>query len=95
LGIFTKITEVAQNFGLFFPMYLHTYYVSILKKWLGYVLGIFFANSSGHPGCRAAQADFFDRLIEKISDELEPGLPDGLFSNQKYQIWVILKKFEW
>jgi hypothetical protein len=42
-----KITEVAQIFGLLFHS---TSGVLTLKKWLDYILGDFFANSSGHPG---------------------------------------------
>jgi hypothetical protein len=48
LGGFSKITELAQIFGLLFPQ--RSSYVFILaKNGLGYILGDFFTNSSGHP----------------------------------------------
>jgi hypothetical protein len=48
LGSGFKIAELALILGLFFHS---TGYVLILtKKWLGFILGDFFANLSGHPG---------------------------------------------
>jgi hypothetical protein len=44
-------------------------------------LAIFFTASSGHPGCTVKH--------------LEEGLPDGLFSNQKFQFGYILEGFRW
>jgi hypothetical protein len=52
LGRFPKITKVAEFFGatLFDCTYIHKMYVlGYLKDVLGYILGDFFANSSGHP----------------------------------------------
>jgi hypothetical protein len=47
--LFFLITELAHFFGLLFPQ--RTSYVFILtKNGLGYILGDFFTNSSGHPG---------------------------------------------
>jgi hypothetical protein len=43
------------------------------KKGLGNILGELLRNSSGHGGYRSPSIS---------------GLPDGLFSNQKSQIWV-------
>jgi hypothetical protein len=48
-GMFLKIKEVA-HFGAIFSN--STRYVLILtNNWLGYILGDFFTNSSGHPAC--------------------------------------------
>jgi hypothetical protein len=47
LGCLLKITELDLIFGL---LYLFSNYVLILTKYgLGFVLGDFFTNSSGHP----------------------------------------------
>jgi hypothetical protein len=49
-----KIKQEAQSLRLPFStvkvMYLHNFD----KNGLGYILGDFFTNSSGHPGCEAA-----------------------------------------
>jgi hypothetical protein len=48
VGSFLKITEVvAQNFGLLFSWL--SLCIKIDKNGLGYILGIFFLNASGHP----------------------------------------------
>jgi hypothetical protein len=62
------------------PQFCATYfqsrdYVSILtKNGLGYILGDYFTNSSGRPGLKSKEA----------------GLPDGIFSNRKFQFGVNL-----
>jgi hypothetical protein len=47
LGIFWKMTEIAHNFGILFPNFRLC--INFDKNGLGYILGDFFANSSGHP----------------------------------------------
>jgi hypothetical protein len=47
VGQFFKLTEVGQ---LIFPRYKLT--IDLNKNGLGYILGDFFTNSSGHTGCR-------------------------------------------
>jgi hypothetical protein len=43
-----RITEAAQNFGLLLFRLPVRYVLISTKEWLGYVLGDFFKNSSGH-----------------------------------------------
>jgi hypothetical protein len=63
---FSKITEAAQIWGLFFTN--GKICVPILtKNGLGYILGDFFTNSSGHPGRRFRLKSFSSR---------QEGLPD-------------------
>jgi hypothetical protein len=49
LGSFYKITDVAHSFVLPSPQSIN-YVLILTKKRLGYNLGVFFTNSSGHPG---------------------------------------------
>jgi hypothetical protein len=42
-----KIKELADMFGLLFPQLIIC--INFDKKGLGYILGDFFTNSSGHP----------------------------------------------
>jgi hypothetical protein len=48
-GSFLKITKVAHLFGLFFPRMYVRLSIYLNKKSLGYILGIFFTNSSRRP----------------------------------------------
>jgi hypothetical protein len=48
--VFVKITEVAPIIGLLFLTVTVLYYVFITTNGLGYILGDFFTNASGHPG---------------------------------------------
>jgi hypothetical protein len=48
LGSVLKITEVAQIFSLLFSMVRGVYVSISTNNWLGYILGDFFTNSSGH-----------------------------------------------
>jgi hypothetical protein len=45
---FLKIIEIAQNFRLI-CFHSESYLLILNKNWLGYILGQFFQNSSGHP----------------------------------------------
>jgi hypothetical protein len=47
---FSKITEVAHIDGPLFSTIKVTYALILTKKGLGYILGDFLTNSSGHPG---------------------------------------------
>jgi hypothetical protein len=49
LGIFLKITKVAPYFGLLFSTENVVYYI-LQKNGLDFILGDFFASTSGHPG---------------------------------------------
>jgi hypothetical protein len=50
LDSFMKITEVDDIFVLLFTRYTSVDHVLILtKNGLGYILGVFFTNTSGHP----------------------------------------------
>jgi hypothetical protein len=42
-----KITEIAHNLG---QLFLNGYVFAIFLTKMGYILGDFFTNSSGHPG---------------------------------------------
>jgi hypothetical protein len=53
LGIFVKLTEMAQTIGLFFRG--KSYVFNFHRNGLGYILGDFFTDTSGHPGNRMAK----------------------------------------
>jgi hypothetical protein len=48
LGSFVKMAKLAQFFGVLF-YHCKKYVLIVTKKLLGYVLGDFFTNASGHP----------------------------------------------
>jgi hypothetical protein len=50
VGRFIKITEVARILGYIFPKC--KFWINLDKNGLGYILGDFFINSSGHPALR-------------------------------------------
>jgi hypothetical protein len=47
-GKLSKITKVAQKFGLLFSA-VKKHVLILRKKWIGLHFGRFFTNSSGHP----------------------------------------------
>jgi hypothetical protein len=51
---------------------------------LGYTLGNYFANPSGHPDGNRA-------IFYSLCQKYQPGLPDGSFSNQKSQFWNVFQ----
>jgi hypothetical protein len=48
LWVVLEITELAQSFGLFFSESASCVFI-LTKNGLGYILGDFFINLSGHP----------------------------------------------
>jgi hypothetical protein len=52
LGSGLKITKAANFYGVLFPMV--PVIINLTKNGLGYILGDFFTNSSGHPACHCA-----------------------------------------
>jgi hypothetical protein len=47
--ILLKITKSPKAFGILFSLVKIVYYAMLTKNGMGYMLGDFFANSSGHP----------------------------------------------
>jgi hypothetical protein len=68
LGSFLKMTKVAQIYGLHFPNVSATCVLILRKNGLGYLLGAFFANSSGHPGYVPARAGLCVHLRSQLAN---------------------------
>jgi hypothetical protein len=70
LGCGLKTTEVAHISGLLFPQYQLC--INLEKNWLGYNLGDFFTNSSGHPDQMSLSQERFSIgfIAIKVQDEV-------------------------
>jgi hypothetical protein len=55
-AVFLKSVKVTQIIGLLFP--LHKLFINIGKNGLGYILGDFISNLSGHPGAYSSKHIF-------------------------------------